>query len=243
MARSDTSDESLFPDFAGEPITLQVGECRFVTRPSPLTDQSPFLKNLLSGPEKRVQADGSYFIDADGTLFPYILRYLRTGALPIFFSSLNGHDHGMYNALLAEAQYLEILQLTNWLRNKEYEKAVRLEYTIQEFRGLDRGSSRLDRTCSSDEELKHYPAWKTKKVYVCPRGIDQHRGDPDSCGRMCKKAQGDKEPEFEDEVELQVLVISKKTIMNHMAPSQEPSNNPTTSSPLSGIGSTEYFAL
>jgi hypothetical protein len=58
-----------------------------------------------------VQADGSYFIDADAELFEHILHYLRHGVLLVFYDKSNGHDHAQYLALLKEAEYFQITQL------------------------------------------------------------------------------------------------------------------------------------
>ncbi|OCT52435.1 hypothetical protein CLCR_10829 [Cladophialophora carrionii] len=88
------------PSPASDPITVQVGERRFVTFRSTLTSESPYFQRLISAQRERTQADGSYFVDADESLFTYILRYLRSGALPIFYTSNGGHDYGMYQALL-----------------------------------------------------------------------------------------------------------------------------------------------
>lgn len=68
-------------DLKGDFITLQVGERRFVTYPSTLAAESSYFTSLLSD---RWRRDGTYFIDADGDLFTYILRYLRSGVLPVF---------------------------------------------------------------------------------------------------------------------------------------------------------------
>ena len=172
--------------------------------------KAPFFANLLSPQWQRVQVDGSYFVDADGSLFPYILRYLRSGAFPIFYSSFAGYDYGMYQALLGEAQHFQIERLMGWLRNKEYEKAVKIEYLAQEFEG----STQLTKSCYSDLAVDYKPTWVTRKVYVCPRGIYSHRDNPSACGKSCLKVQGEAEKEFEDEDELKTVVISKRTVFD-----------------------------
>src|ERR1700761_4872594 len=87
MKTSDVEQETHTLSTTGDTITLQVGEHRFTTFASTLTTESPYFTSLLSAQWNRVQADGSYFVDADGALFPYILRYLRSGTLPVFYSS------------------------------------------------------------------------------------------------------------------------------------------------------------
>jgi phytoene desaturase (3,4-didehydrolycopene-forming) len=194
----------------GEPITLQVGGRRYTTFRSTLTDGSNYFARLFSAEWQRPQADGSYLIDADEELFLHILRYLRSGALPIFYNNSTGHDYGMYLALLGEAQFFQIDRLRDWLRNKEYEKAVKIEYSAEECEGFQQ----LAKTCYSHLQVEYHPTWITKKVYICPRGIFVHRGRPSACGMACKKAQGDAEKEFEEEHELRTMVISKKTILD-----------------------------
>ena len=68
-------DVSLSPA-ACRPITLPVGERRFVTTAETMTQDSGFFAALFSGRWDNAQADGSYFIDADPQLFGHIMRYL-----------------------------------------------------------------------------------------------------------------------------------------------------------------------
>jgi hypothetical protein len=110
---------------AGQQITLQVGERRFVTTAETMTQESAFFAILFSGRWDNKQADGSYFIDADPQLFEHILRYLRRGVRPIFYDNVKGHDHALYFALLKEAQYFQIPKLESWLRGRNYLQAVR----------------------------------------------------------------------------------------------------------------------
>jgi hypothetical protein len=34
-----------------------------------------------------------------------------------------------------------------------------------------------------DIEMECFSSWRTKKVYVCPRGNLGHMGDPSTCGK------------------------------------------------------------
>jgi hypothetical protein len=203
----EQNDDIKISDDQQRTITLQVGEQHFTTFPSTLTTESHFFASLLSPQWQHVQADGSYFVDADGALFPYILRYLRSGGLPLFYSTSAGHDHGMYQALLGEAQHIQIERLMDWLRNKKYERAVKIEYSVQEFEG----SQQLAKSCFSDLQVEYKSTWATD---ICPRGINSHRGDPSACGKLCMRAQGDAEREFEDGKVLKTVVISKRTVLN-----------------------------
>ena len=192
----------------GTKITLQIGEQLFVTTAATLTQESGFFSSLLSGRWDNTQEDGSYFIDADADLFKYILRYLRRGVLPIFYDNLKGHDHSMYLALLEEAKYFQIPRLEKWIRDKAYFQAVKVTRTALEREGV----GAIDETTGTDIETDFYPVWTTKKVYICPRNITIHKGNPNACGRTCRNVQGDA-----DEPLLRTVVIRKRTIFDQQA--------------------------
>ncbi len=69
-------------------------------------------------------------------------------------------------------------------------------------------------TTRTDTKIENQLSWVTKKVYVCPRGIYLHRGNPSACGKMCKKVQGDGDDEFEEEQFLKILVTRKRVVFN-----------------------------
>ena len=191
-------------------ITLQVGDRRFVTTKETLTHQCGFFSSLLSGRWDNVQPDGSYFVDADGDLFDYILRYLRRGVLPVFYDNAKGHDHALYFSLLEEARYFQIPRLEIWLEEKTYLQAVKIKHTAVELEGVEQ----IPETIEADTELEYQTARTVKKVYVCPRGIFVHRGNPNNCGKLCRKSQGDAEDEYVDEEVLRTLVIRRRTIFD-----------------------------
>jgi len=76
VANVPTDDDQSSP-VADRVITLQVGERRFTTSTSTLNGSSSLAAMLSKRWDQPPQADGSYFIDADGDMFEYILRYLR----------------------------------------------------------------------------------------------------------------------------------------------------------------------
>jgi hypothetical protein len=71
-------------------------------------------------------------------------------------------------------------------------------------------TSSLSVTWDTNVEIEYYPDWRTKKGFICPRGIYLHRGNPSIYGRQCMKAQGDIGNEYVDEEVLNVLVIKKR---------------------------------
>eukprot|EP00483_Globobulimina_turgida_P004156 UN04164 len=63
-------------------IVLNVGGVKYQTTIQTLAVyQSMFKARFSSKYAIKASDDGSYFIDGDGKLFPYILKYLRTGTL------------------------------------------------------------------------------------------------------------------------------------------------------------------
>ncbi|RMD43197.1 hypothetical protein DV735_g1905, partial [Chaetothyriales sp. CBS 134920] len=181
----DREDSFLLEITKSGPINLQVGERRFVTLPSTLTGESPYFARYLSSQWQQTRADGSYFVDADGDLFVYILRYLRSGVLPLFYSMAGGHDYGKYQALVGEAEYFGIERLKSWLKNRAYEDAVKVKHLVNEYDGLDS----MDKTHESNVQLEYYPSWKIEKIY--------------------QSALGGNEPEYEEEDVLRTIVITK----------------------------------
>ena len=198
----DTAPQEPLTFATDRQIALQVGERRFVTTRETL-EESDFFASLLSGRWSNAQEDGSYFIDADSTLFEHILRYLRRGVLPVFYDKAKGHDYGTYLALLEEAKYFGIMRLVNWLEQKQYLQAIKSVYSGEELEGTDG----FRKTRGTDVELEWYPTWRIKKVYICPRGIYVHRGNPGACGRACRRRQGDCDDMYDEE-----LVLKKKPL-------------------------------
>lgn len=193
-------------------ITLQVGESRFVTTHETPVTESPFFASLLSGRWDNALPDGSYFIDADPALFKYILRYLRRRVFPIFYDIDKGHDHALYLALLEEARYFQIARLQDWLEEKRYLGAVSVQCSLEV-----EGAGYLSTTLPSDTRVEYYPGWGVKKVYVCPRRYECHRGAPEACGTKCMKVQGDADAIYDKEPVLRLLVVRKRTVLDMRA--------------------------
>ena len=187
-------------------VKLQVGEKRFITTKQSL-EGSDFLSALPVRWKDNKQDDGSYFIDADPDIFIHILRYLRHEVLPVFYDDQKGHNFPLYQAVLRQAGYFGIPPLEKWLKEKAYLKAVKIEYSTE----LISGESAVVTTRTADIVVEYHPAWKTNKVYICPREIYAHRGNQNACGRQCRNAQGDRDDRYEDELVLKMVAIHKRT--------------------------------
>ena len=125
-------------------INLQVGSVCFTTLASTLTAGSPFLAEWYASqaPSHILSPDGSeaedtdfenldntvFFLDADPNLFSHILHYLRRGTLPLLYTARDGFDYALYRALQAEAEYLGVFALAEWIKAKKYERMVSITY-------------------------------------------------------------------------------------------------------------------
>lgn len=186
-------------------VTLQVGERHFTTSRETLVSESGFFASLLSGNWGSARSDGSYFIDADPEIFEHILRYLRRGILPIFFDRVKGHDHNMYLSVLEEARYFQLDRLIEWLENRSYVNAVQVTHSLHQY---DEGDYDETIEKSSSWDMKFHVGWATKKVYICPREILAHRGQPLRCGRKCRSMRGDEPEKYEDEIFSNAVAVS-----------------------------------
>lgn len=194
-------------------ITLRVGERSFITTRETLTAESDFFASLLSGRWDNAEEDGSYFIDADADLFVHILRYLRRGILPFFYDKLKGHDYALYLALLQEAKYFQITRLEDWLGRERYLRAINTHYSATQTEG----SIEYQIPQDSNTELEYHPEWGIKKVYICPRGIGWHRGNPLVCGVDCRRSRGSAEDIYEEVQVLRTVIVEKQTIFDMQA--------------------------
>jgi BTB/POZ domain-containing protein KCTD9 len=168
-----------------------------------------YFQALLSGRWK-AQDDGSFFIDADPRLFEHILSYLRRYTLPLFYDRRKGHDHGLYMALLGEAKYFGVEGLVRYLREKEYLQVVKVQHSAEELNRLED----VKLIVGMDMEVEYHAAWIKKKVYVCPRGIFVHRGQPERCGRQCENARGEVANVFEDEMVMKLVRVKRQVIVD-----------------------------
>jgi hypothetical protein len=73
-------------------VVIKTSQRNFVTDPDGWLGQSLCFNNLFSGKWGDKQEGSSYFIKTDANLFEHILRYLRTGVLPVFYNKLAGDD-------------------------------------------------------------------------------------------------------------------------------------------------------
>jgi hypothetical protein len=212
MSDSETSAQGegdTLPPLPSETVKLQVGERQYPTTVGTLTRESCFFQALFSGNRDNKQSDGSYFIDADPELFQHILQYLRRGILPLVYDVTSGHNHCFYLRMLGEAKYFQISRLKIWLQNKEYLHAVKIKHSITQVE-----STEWEEVGNADEQLKFHQVWEVRKVYVCPRGIVDHMGNLNACGRQCRTARDGTGWIWQDEAKLKTVVVKKQSTVD-----------------------------
>ena len=165
---------------ASDRVTLLVGERTFNTSLTTIAPSAVLTRlTTLHSP-----SEGPYFIDADPDLFAHVLRYLRTGIFPVFYSAGGGHDEPMYHALLSQAKFYDIPKLEDWLISKSYLESVRMRTWAKTITLC--GEVQIDHleelTHLSNETLTVLRVQQTqKKCHRCPQSNWRHNGKREAC--------------------------------------------------------------
>ncbi|KAL7940574.1 BTB/POZ protein [Trichoderma barbatum] len=197
-------------------ITLQVGERRFYTTKDTLTCDSEYFKARFNRWNDS-DADGSYFIDGDPTLFEVILQYLRTGRPPLFFdSTTQTHDLAKCAALLCEARYFQIHKLEAWIMEKNYLHIIQVNtsYRVLDETAFRTASSHSPGDPFSTTKVDFFPTSGTRKEVVCPQQSLDIRGRH-RCSEYCLEQKGPLACTFEGHVPyFKILAIERTTMFN-----------------------------
>ncbi|XP_075054066.1 potassium channel regulatory protein [Mixophyes fleayi] len=99
-----------------EVITLNVGGLKFSTLTSTLmrVPEAKFTRMLDGSDQDFKIVNGQYFVDRDGTLFSYILDYLRTSQLTL------PSDFSDYERLQREAEFYQLANLAEQLGQENF---------------------------------------------------------------------------------------------------------------------------
>lgn len=214
-------------------VTIKTLQRTFITDPQRWLGQSAYFDNLFSGRWGDKQEDGSYYVETDAHVFEHVLRYLRTGVLPVFYDRERGHDFALYQALLEEARYFAIDRLQKWLCERKYLDAVKIHHLATESRArpshgrhttnAPHGStfmvedSFIEITTSSNMETTMVPVTRQKNSFYCPH---RKRGesDEDSCRSCIGQAfweETDLKGEWRNEEELKWCIVLKEVVFDH----------------------------
>lgn len=93
-------------------VKLNIGGTLYTTRVSTLTKYPESrLAKMFEGTEPSTEdSNGNFFIDRDGSIFRFILNYIRTGKLHL------PKDFTEYGQLHEEAEFYEITPLSDYLK-------------------------------------------------------------------------------------------------------------------------------
>ncbi|KAI4952145.1 hypothetical protein J4E91_003607 [Alternaria rosae] len=137
-------------------LILDIGGRKFKVSRDTLRAESGLFRHQLSGRFPwEPEANGSYFLDADPDLFEHLLRFMRRPeVLPLFYDAAKGYDYDLYNRLEAESQYFQIDVLHDWIKEKKYLNAIRVQTCDANIRSI--GAIRPE----------VFPANKTEDWYI-----------------------------------------------------------------------------
>ena len=98
--------------YSSEIVTLNVGGMIYTTSVNALTTDPDSMLGVMFGKDfpSQTDGDGRHFIDADGSLFKYVLNFLRRNRLAL------PTDFDQYEALLAEAEFFQIQPMIEEIR-------------------------------------------------------------------------------------------------------------------------------
>ena len=91
-----------------------------------------------------------------------------------------------------------------------YEKATKVIIKVETKEGS------WQQTSGAGEQIDITTVWQSRKVYVCPRGYDGHRGHPIHCG--CRGASGTVLSTFDDDQILKTAIIRRQVVVEETAP-------------------------
>ncbi|KAI9718490.1 MAG: hypothetical protein M1828_006673 [Chrysothrix sp. TS-e1954] len=189
------------------PITLDIGGRRFRTLVSTLTKNSNYFASKVAGLGAAcgVTHDNIIFEDGGPELFEHILRYLRHGALPLFWTKSDGFDYARYIQLLQEARHYGLQGLVDWINRQGYLRAITVTHSMPGFetRDPDDIPSGL---VTSNVDRSYFMHWTTELQYHCPRSIAFHHGQPSRCGNACERAKDEDTALFRDVPILKVCI-------------------------------------
>lgn len=181
-------------------ITLDVGGRNFRALKITL-EESPNLRQQLSGNwQAYLQEDGSLFLDSEPDIFEHLLRYMRRpNIFPLFWTKTSGFDYNLYTRLQAEAEVYGLTDLSDWIKNEEYTKAIQIiaptpmvmnvasfspHLSVESLR-----ASRREFEGDGSTTLGFHVVTKAEEYFDCPISKPNHkvpRGEEIRCGAQCR---------------------------------------------------------
>ena len=214
-------------------ITIRTSQRNFTTDHERWLGRSAHFTELLSKEVGGARGSDSYFIETNAHIFEHILRYLRTGVLPVFYDRVAGHDFPLYQALLEESKYLGIDRLQRWLCERKYLDAVKIQIIATETQ--DRSSYEkhttsepngrtfmvedrfLQLTSTSNTETTIVPVTQQRNSFYCPNG--KHGKSSEEYCRSCFDQASTRGISgyggWRGEEELKWCIVRKEVVFDH----------------------------
>lgn len=210
------------------PIILRLDEKLFYTTKDTLVQESGYFSALFSGRWVDSIRDGVLTLDADPDVFKHIMRFLRSGVLPVFYDGMKGFDHQLYSLLLEQAEFFVINRLRVWILEKRYVQAVKIVRSvnvIERTRGLNFDYGETDRLglpkfhdqdYTGDTKVERFVYSTTRKLRACDESICERDADTGTsyCFEICVNIPEDGQNYVERDV-INLVEISTKTVFDH----------------------------
>lgn len=209
-------------------IILRLDEKLFYTTKDTLIQESGYFSALFSGSWMDSTRDGVLILDADADVFKHIMRFFRTGVLPVFYDGLKGFDHQLYSLLLEQAEFFVIDRLRVWILEKRYVQAVKIVRSVklsESTRWIDvdsggeapRGLHKFhNHEYTGDTKVDHFVYSTIRKFRACGESDCFPEDDPGSsyCAEICSKIPQDGQDYVERDV-VNLVEICTKTVFDH----------------------------
>lgn len=207
-------------------IILRLDEKLFYTTKDTLIRESGYFSALFSGRWPDSSVDGVLILDADADVFKHIMRFFRSGVLPVFYDGLKGFDHQLYSLLLEQAEFFVVDRLRDWILEKRYVQAVKIVGSVKlseitRWVDIDRGTSHrgldkfVNREDTADTKVEHFVYSTNRKFRACQDDWCDPEGEGESyCTEICQKIPQDGHDYVERDV-VNLVEICTKTVFDH----------------------------
>lgn len=181
-----------------------------------LLGNSSIYFNDLFNPKKNLQPnDGVYHVYGKANLFSHILHFCHGHQYPLLFSTDSGFDVVGYHELLGESIRFGVQKLSEWIENEKYKDAVTRCIKVQRVEVEENGFANVLGPFRQETRISLHPFSWIEKRYQCPRGIFVHHGQPDKCGKDCKKKIPESGPIFGDMPNHEIILVKHTITINH----------------------------
>ncbi|KAH8803634.1 hypothetical protein F5884DRAFT_837419 [Xylogone sp. PMI_703] len=188
-------------------IVLDVSGRKYKTQKATL-EVSPYFQSLLKRwDDSDRQEDGSYFVDADPTVFQHILDFMRRPSkFPLFWTKETSFDYVLYNKLEAEADYFLLHDLRDWIREKCYLEAVKVVVEVKVMPEKIMKNCWIAGVGDVLEVQNIFGSYSEQKRFMCPRQLHENYRQCERDG-WCEKVVMAHGQQYDDPPKRLTLVI------------------------------------